>query len=221
MAQIPECRRVTERERLPHSASSSGNYAHRSAAATEGESLCSRSGRKRADWTGRGNSSVKLATLALSFVLAASCVGCGYSAGGPYRRDIRTVYVEMFENKDFRRDLEFKLTEAVKKRIATDTPYRVVAKEKADTILKGELLEERQAAFAPDFRSRQPREKQLTLAVRVEWQNVRTGELMEKPVVLQAADYLPPTGETEAFAQEKAIDRLAQRIVSQLYDDEW
>lgn len=169
----------------------------------------------------RAGGAARLAAWSFVIVIVFGCTGCGYSAGGPYRRDIRTVYVEMFENKDFRRELEFKLTEAIKKRIATDTPFRVVAKEKADTILKGEILEERQAAFAPDFRSRQPREKQLTLAVRVEWQHVRTGELLEKPVVLQAADYLPPTGETEAFAQERAIDRLAQRIVAQLYDEDW
>ncbi|MBL8880158.1 MAG: LptE family protein [Phycisphaerales bacterium] len=163
--------------------------------------------------------SARCAAVLVAILLTGGCIGCGYSAGGPYRPDMKTVYVEMFDSKEFRRDIEFKLTEAIKKRIATDTPYRVVAKEKADTILKGEVLEERQAAFAPDFRSRQPREKQLTLAVRVEWQNVRTGELVEKPVILQAADYLPPTGETEAFAQERAIDRLAQRIVAQLYDD--
>lgn len=152
--------------------------------------------------------------------LMVALTGCGYKAGGPYRENIRTVHVEMFGSKTFRRELEFKLTEAVKKRIASDTPYRVVPAEKADTILVAEVLEERQSAFAPDFRSRQPREKQLTLAVRVRWQDARTGALLvDLPVLLQSADYLPPTGETEAFAQERAIDRLAMRIVSQLAED--
>ena len=91
---------------------------------------------------------------ALIVPLIALCglAGCGYRAGGPYRSDVRTVYVDTAGSKEFRRDLEFTLTEALKKRIATDTPYRVAAREKADTILTTEVLEERQSAFAPDFR---------------------------------------------------------------------
>lgn len=150
-----------------------------------------------------------------------AAAGCGYKAGGPFRQDIRTVYVEMMESRTFRRDMEFALTEALKKRIATDTPYKVVPREKADTILRGEILEERQAAFAPDPLTRLPREKALTLAVRLEWKDVRTGKLLQKPATLQTVDYLPPTGEQEKYAQDKAIDRLAARIVAQLYDDNW
>jgi hypothetical protein len=161
--------------------------------------------------------------LLASGCLAALCslAGCGYSADTLFRTDVKTVYVEMFETREFRRDLEFMLTEAVKKRIATDTPYRVAPKEKADTILKGEVLEERQAAFAPGFRSRQPRDKQMTLVVRMEWKDVRTGRLLvDRPLLLQAVDYLPPAGETEKFAQQKGIDRLAARIVAHMYN-EW
>ena len=146
--------------------------------------------------------------------------GCGYRAGGPYRSDIRTVYVDMAGSKEFRRDLEFTLTEAIKKRIGTDTPYRLAPREKADTILVTEVLEERQTAFAQDFQTRQPREKTATLAVRVQWKDVRTGRiLVDQPTLLQAADYLPPTGETEKLAQERALDRLAARIVATMYED--
>jgi hypothetical protein len=156
-------------------------------------------------------------------LLAALCslTGCGYSSRELFRTDVETVYVEMFESREFRRNLEFTLTEAVKKRIATDTPYRVAPREKADTILKGEVLEQRQAAFAPDFRSRQPRDKQMTVVVRVQWKDVRTGRLLiDKPLLLQAVDYLPPAGESEEFAQQKALDRLAARIVAEMYN-EW
>ncbi len=161
-----------------------------------------------------------LLTLA-SLVALVGLTGCGYSSDDLFRTDVKTVYVQMFDTREFRRDLEFMLTEAVKKRIATDTPYRIAPKEKADTILKGEVLEERQAAFAPDFRSRQPRDMQMTLIVRMEWKDVRTGRiLVNRPLLLQGVDYLPPAGETEKFAQQKGIDRLAARIVAQMYN-EW
>jgi hypothetical protein len=154
----------------------------------------------------------------LSVALAA-LGGCGYGTAEHFRSDIESVHVEIFASREFRRDLEFLLTEAVKKRIATDTPYRLASKEKADTILKGEVLEERQAAFAPDFRSRLPRDKQLTLAVDIEWKDVRSGEILLDRPVLQSVDYLPPAGESEKFAQQRAVDKLAERIVAQMYND--
>lgn len=147
--------------------------------------------------------------------------GCGYRAGGLYRSDAETVYVEMFASKEFRRDLEFLLTEAVKKRIAIQTPYRLAAKEKADTIITGEIPEQRVASFAPAPLTRQPRERVVTVAARVQWKDQRTGRmLVDEPVILQSADYLDPelTGESERLAQERAIDRLAERIVAKMYD---
>lgn len=173
------------------------------------------------------NRAPRIACRTLAHALAAGVglillSGCGYQVNGAYRTGIRSIYVEMFESHEFRRDLEFMLTEAVKKRIGSDTPYRLASKEKADTVLSGEILEERQAAFAPDFISRLPREKQLTLGVRLRWQDIRNGKLLvEQPVLLQAVDYLTPTGETEKYAQQKVIDRLAARIVSKMYDEEW
>ncbi len=132
--------------------------------------------------------------LIVPVVALCGLAGCGYRAGGPYRSEVRTVYVDMAGSKEFRRDLEFTLTEALKKRIATDTPYKVAPREKADTILTTEVLEERQSAFAPDFQSRQPREKTLTLAVRVQLKDVRTGRELVKPVLVHSKDYLPPAG---------------------------
>ena len=123
-------------------------------------------------------------------------------------------------SREFRRDLEFLLTEAVKKRINAQTPYRLAPRENADTILRGEVLEVRQAAFAPDFRTRLPRDKQMTLAVRLQWQDQRTGRLLlDRPIQLAAGDYLPPAGESEPFAQQRVVARMAERIVARLYDD--
>ncbi len=140
--------------------------------------------------------------------------------GGPFRSDIKTVYVEIFESKTFRRNIEFDLTEALKKRIGTGTPYRVAPKEKADTILRGEIVEALQTAWAPDFRTRVPRDRQITLVCRIEWKDTRTGALLvEDEFRVQAVDYLPPAGETEVYALQKAAVRLADRIVDRMYED--
>lgn len=156
-----------------------------------------------------------LASLALT-------TGCGYSSGQLYRNGIETIHVEMFNTQEFRRDIEFQLTEAVKKRIGMNTPYRITSKAKADTILKGEVLEVRQAAFAPDFATRQPRDTQMTLAIRMQWQDLRDGRMLrDQPILLQAVDYLPPAGESEPFALQQAVDRMAWRIVTKLFDPDW
>jgi len=159
-----------------------------------------------------------IGTLAL-IVLGGS--GCGYTAGAPFRSGIETVHVEPFGSREFRRNLEDQLTEAVQKQIGRATPYRLAPKSRADTLLTGEVLEVRQAAFAPDPRSRLPREKQMTLAVRVQWKDLRTGKmLLDQPIMLDAADYLPGAGESEKYTQEKVIARLSERIVQAMYD-EW
>ena len=151
--------------------------------------------------------------------LASGLAGCGYSAGGPYRQGISTVHVGIFGTREFRRGLEFQLTEAVKKRIALDTPYRLSVLDHADTTLTGDVLEVRQAAWAPDPLTRQPREEQMTLAVQVRWKDLRTGKmLIDAPIRLQAADYLPASGETEAYTEQRVIEKMAQQIVAQMYD---
>ena len=72
-------------------------------------------------------------------------LGCAYTTERPHPKTVRTVYVEMFRSKEFRRDLEFQLTEALAKRILVDTDYKLADKNLADTMLSGEVLEVRQA----------------------------------------------------------------------------
>lgn len=156
-----------------------------------------------------------------SVLLTLIAPGCGYSQHDLFRSDIESVHVEIFESKEFRRDIEFWLTEAVKKKISSYTPYKLTSREKADTILRGEILEERQNSFAPDYATRLPRDQQLTLVMRVQWKDQRSGQmLVDQPLLLQGADYLPPAGETEYFGQTKAIDRMATRIIQKMYA-EW
>ncbi|MEW6249049.1 MAG: LPS assembly lipoprotein LptE [Planctomycetota bacterium] len=161
------------------------------------------------------------AALLSAVTLLVGLAGCGYKAGGPYRSGIQTVYIDMAGTREFRRFLEYDLTEALKKRLNSQgTPYRLAPREKADSILQVEILEVVQNAFAPDYETRQPRDTSYTLAVRVLWRDLRSGRiLLDTPVQLETVDYLPPTGETEAYASDKATDRLAAAIVRKMYED--
>ena len=154
--------------------------------------------------------------LALSII-----TGCGYSTQRPFRKDVKTIYVKPFGSKAFRRRIEFNLTEAIKKRINSDTPYKLTSQNRADTILTGEILEVKQSTMGRDFELNIPRETQLTLAVRFQWKDLRTGKiLVNRDKWIQSVDYVRPVGETEFTALQGAVNRIAETIVEQL-ESQW
>ena len=64
----------------------------------------------------------RLLLLGVASVGCCLSTGCGYSSKRPFATNIETVHVEMVQSREFRRDLEFHLTEALVKRINMDTP---------------------------------------------------------------------------------------------------
>lgn len=152
---------------------------------------------------------------ALALVAAGSCLtGCGYSSSSLHPSGIRTVYVEMFQSREFRRDIEFELTEALRKEIDRSTPYRNAPKSRADTVLSGEILEVRQGTLGRDFLTDMPRELAATFVISYRWKDLRTGRiLVENPNFVQTVDYVPPVREDFFVARQEAVNRLARRIV--------
>lgn len=153
-------------------------------------------------------------TSALLATLTAALSGCGYSTARPFRADIQTVHVEMFHSRDFRRELEFRLTEALGKRIEMDTPYRLAPRNTADAVLAGEITEIKNRTFGDDFALDQPREIGSTVVVRFRLTDMRSGEiLVEQPQFVYQTSYIPPVGETFTQGMTRALDGLAERIV--------
>ena len=146
--------------------------------------------------------------------------GCGYSTPRPFPTDIQTVHVEMFHSREFRRELEFRLTEALVKRIEMDTPYRVAPRQSADALLSGEILEVENRVFGDDFDNDLPREIGATIAVRYRLQDMRSGDiLVEMPKFVYQSSYIPPVGETFTQGMTRGIDGLAERIVETIESD--
>ena len=121
--------------------------------------------------------------------------GCGYSTKRPFSTDIQTVHVEMFQSKEFRRELEFRLTESVIKRIEMDTPYRIAPRKTADAVLTGEIVKVENRTFGNDFDTDLPREIGSTVVVRYRLQDLRSGDiLVERPRMVFQTSYIPPVG---------------------------
>ncbi len=157
-------------------------------------------------------------TAAIMIIFLAS--GCSYSTTRPFSADIQTVHVEMFHSKEFRRGLEFRLTESITKRIETDTPYRIARRDKADAVLSGEILSVDNRTFGDDFDNDLPREIGSTIEIRFRLKDMRTGDiLLERPRFVYQAAYIPPVGETFSDGMTRGMDGLAQQIVEAMETD--
>jgi hypothetical protein len=161
-----------------------------------------------------------LATAAV-FVLA----GCnddpnmGYTMADQYRSGISSVHVPMWDRgRDvYRRDLEFRLTEAVVKEIQTSTKYRIAEKADADTMLSGEvvLVTQTVMAFNPDTGN--PYEQEIMLTIAFRWQDLRTGEILAEEKNLQiSSTYIQDFNEDFFQGSQDVIDRAARRIVEHM-----
>jgi len=132
--------------------------------------------------------------LRLPTLLAASCLllltGCqsdgnftifGYTTCPNYNTSIHTVYVPIFQNKTFYRDLEFQLTQAVVREIEAKTPYKVISdRARADTELTGTIVSYNKNLLNVNPNN-EVREMQTTMGVEVVWRDLRTGEILSRP----------------------------------------
>jgi hypothetical protein len=169
----------------------------------------------------------RLCSLLCLAATAAVCAGCaGYRVGtrSLHYPQIRTVHVPVFESTSFRRNLGERLTEAVVRHIELKTNYKVVNDPLADSVLRGKIVSEIKRVAAVT-RYSEPRDTETRLAVQLSWTDQHGNALGQPrtvpvPLVLadvsQAADAVTEAGQSIAVTHEKAIDRLAEQIVSQL-----
>ncbi|MBL8793463.1 MAG: hypothetical protein JNM56_06145 [Planctomycetia bacterium] len=102
----------------------------------------------------------------------------GYTTTPNYDDHIRTVYVPIFENRTFRKDLEFDLTRAVIREIEAKTPFKVVSDcDKADTELIGTIIAGNKLLLNRN-QLNEVREAETTLMVSILWRDRRTGEIL-------------------------------------------
>jgi hypothetical protein len=158
----------------------------------------------------------KIHNLKCLVVLAAlAAAGCGYSTEPLHRTDVRTVAVNVFGNKDFRREMEFDLGRALVKTIEMRTPYKVVHDPKrADSEIRGEIIAFHAPLLTEDVRTDSPLEIEVTIVAWFEWKDLRTGEILaRREQVSGNGAYAAAVGETQNSATSDAIWRLARRIV--------
>ncbi len=167
----------------------------------------------------------------LPLIMLSLCLtGCGYQQSGSsdhapqgyqwkslYRGDVRTVAVPIFTNKTFHRGVEFRLTQAVSQQLEAQSPYRVAAREQADTVLEGEITRVRLRTLSEAPGAVTPQEQLYTLKVNFVWKDLRSGKVLaERKDFEQAAPYYPTLGEGQFTGEQQNLERLALAIVQEL-----
>jgi hypothetical protein len=159
--------------------------------------------------------------------------GCGYTQSGQapasesgyqwrslYRGDIRTVAVPIFTNRDFARGVEFDLTKALIHHIEAQTPYKVVPRERADTVLEGEIVRVNLQTVSRDPLSSVPQEQLYQVVCSFVWKDVRSGRiLVERRNLEQLTPFYPTLGENRWVGNQQGVERLALGIVHELQAD--
>lgn len=145
--------------------------------------------------------------------------GCaGYTNESLYSNEVRTVYVEMFDNTTFYRDLEYTLTDAVAKRVEVDTPYKIVSdKNTADTILSGKIVDMGSSALSLERDTGRPLESLAEVTAEFSWKNLKTGQyIVQECSVTSSWGYSAFQGQSFDNASRIAANKLAERIVEQM-----
>lgn len=162
----------------------------------------------------------------------ALAVGCGYSwsnngnsfapqaasaSEGIYRQNVRTVAVPIFTNKTFYRGLEFSLSKAVVTQLEGRTPYKVVSREQADTLLTGEIVNVGVHMVSRSPFNALPQEQLFFVVVNFTWKDLRTGQMyVERHSFEQSAPYYPTLGEDQYAGAQDNLEKLALAIVEEL-----
>jgi len=158
----------------------------------------------------------------------AGCASYHIGARTLYAPDVTTVYVPLIESDSFRRDLGERLTEAVVKEIELSTPFKVVGTPDADSILSARLVRATKRVTTEN-RNDDPRALEINMGAEITWLNRRREPLRDPRTIIfppellpigNTATLIPEAGQSVATSQQRALQRLAQQIVSTM-EEPW
>jgi len=161
--------------------------------------------------------------LSLCCLCLNGCAGfLGYSNESLFPEDVSSVCVKMFDNRSFRRGVEYDLSDALAKRIEVETPYKIVSEAAlADTVISGQITAISEFALSTDRDMGSVLEKEVELRAVVDWKNLKTGRLLiDHQEVRASASYSTYQMQDFKYASSVAANNLARKIV-ELMERKW
>jgi hypothetical protein len=167
-----------------------------------------------------GHHAIVLPSLLTAFLVA----GCaGYRVGPVAQRNFKSIAVPMFRNKTLHPQLEAQIANAIIKGLQLDGSLRIESEPNADVVLDGAVIHyERTALRMLRNDTNVPREYEITITVRVEARDRRTGEVVLKPTEVSGkSDVFIGTDQQSAELQALPLiaDDIARKIVGLLVEN--
>jgi hypothetical protein len=153
-----------------------------------------------------------------SLTLFGGCQMAGYSQQSLYPADIETVCVKMFDNRSFRRGVEYDFTDALAKRIEAETPYKVISKaSQADTVISGYFSSISEGILTTERETGRALEREVRLTAVVSWKNIRTGKLiLDSEMITAVSSYSQWQNQSFNYASSLASNKLADKVVQRM-----
>ena len=152
----------------------------------------------------------------LAIIAVALAAGCYRVAGKPYE-NIDTVGVKVFVNRTLYRDVDFQLTDAIRRELSAGTFYSVAAPRDADAVLEGELTDYRELAEVID-EDQAVTARRLVASARYSLIDNHTGEVLAGPRNAQWNElYRTRTGLPLDEVRQEVFRKLARKIVTQVF----
>ena len=152
-------------------------------------------------------------------IVLAVLPGCGYQAGSLITPDVQSVHVQVFDNRDFRHEIEVPLTEAVKNEITRRTHLKIRGPDTADTVLRGTIKKVSASVTAYDTDD-EVFSQSVTVRVEFEWRRRDNDQLLASASDLgSSAQLLALRGETQGTATSETFRDLAELIVERMEED--
>jgi hypothetical protein len=161
---------------------------------------------------------VNAGRLALAAAASLTLAACGYSSRRLVgERGVESVAIVQFDNRTYRRDLEFRVTRAVAEEIRARTTWRIESASSADALLRGTIRSADTGVLveAPD---RTPIASRLRVVADVELVERVTGRVLRRFTAFERQEYTEGRfGESlEGSAIDVVAMSLAQDVVQGL-----
>lgn len=173
---------------------------------------------------------MRLRVWSLLFLLLLSVPGCiglgGYQVGSRslFGQDIKTVHVPIVDADPTRRHLAEKLTEAICKRIEERSPYKVVGRPSADSVLECRIIDKKHRVSLVDP-SNDPRQKSSELTLEIRWRDRRSQDIRQfeffawndvSTQVTASDAMVAEFGQSLLTSEQRQIDQIANQIVGMM-----
>ena len=154
-----------------------------------------------------------------------SCASCetdptvGYSSSSLYPKQYQSIAIPIFQNSTMTRDVEFMLTDAIIKEIQVRSPYRVVDKHVAETILTGTITSMKLSTLSRSQTTGLDNEVLFKVVIDFEWYDqVNGNRIVGRKNFASSAVFIPsrPSSEPLEIGQFAVVQQLASDIIDQM-----